>query len=589
LPERFRRPLVFVAAAIVVLTLLGMIAIPYFINRQISENRELVNDELNPMEFALADAQDSLLDVGLTAPQGDAESDFGIYSVSREEFIGSLEEALSHADALEGDDPELVREAHRLGTAYVEEIADPVNELTIAGDEDGAAAIQDRAVDPFFAADGGIEDAQAATRRQIGETLNDNAALEDASTISAAILGALGIISAAIVVALTLAIQRTGRQEAQHRALVEIEKSRLDTVIDSIADGVALFDANGLPTRVNRAGVELWGISEDEITNLRAAEVTHPNTLIDESGATMGIDDLPSSVAMRENRRVTDMLFTLKRASGEEVEILSSAAPLHDFDGKVSGAVVVWHDVTDLRSVERLKDEFLSFAAHELRTPLTIVKGYASVLGRDNSNPANREMALAISEESDRIATLINQLLDISRIEAGSLQLDVSPVTVAEVVDQVVARHRDVDPEREITIDFDSPDTRCIADPEALTQILDNLLTNARKYSNPGSPVRVHFQRDGGVVRLSVIDHGIGIPPDEIERLGEKLFRASNSKGHDGSGLGIYIARKYLELQEGELRITSEVGKGSTFSVELPCDEPVAPPAQPAESEPVEA
>jgi signal transduction histidine kinase len=197
-------------------------------------------------------------------------------------------------------------------------------------------------------------------------------------------------------------------------------------------------------------------------------------------------------------------------------------------------------------------------------------------------------MALAISEEADRIAFLINQLLDVSRIEAGSLSLEVETVRLAEIVDQVVARHRDVDPEREITIDFDSPETTCVADPEALTQILDNLIANARKYSEPGTPVSVRVESDGSLVHVSVVDQGIGIPPDEVSRLGEKLFRATNSRSHEGTGLGLFIASKYLELQNGRLDVQSELNAGSTFTIVLPCPDPAAP-VRPAEGEAVEA
>jgi PAS domain S-box-containing protein len=588
LPERYSRAILFVAAAVVVLTLIAMVAVPFYISRESSENRELVTDELNPLESALGDADDFLLDVGLTSPQGEAEGPFGSYAASRTDLLEALDEALSHSAALDAGDQAVVADAHALGNAYVNDIADPVNELTIAGDEEGAAAIQEGAAEPFLAADRAIDQAVVVTHAEIDSQLGDNEDLEEVNRVTSAALGSLGIVSAAIVVALALGSYRSRRREQDALELSEVERSRLHLVIDSISDGVAVFDRDGLPIRVNEAGVELWGLSEDEITNLRAAEVTHPNTLIDPSGRTMGIDDLPSSIAMREDRRVSEMLFTLRRASGEEIEILSSAAPLHDFEGNVNGAVVVWHDVTQLRSVEKLKDEFLSFAAHELRTPLTIVKGYASVMSRDDSDPERREMALAISEEADRIAFLINQLLDVSRIEAGSLSLEVQTVRLAEIVDQVVARHRDVDPEREITIDFDSPETTCVADPEALTQVLDNLIANARKYSEPGTPVSVRVESDGSLVHVSVVDQGIGIPPDEVSRLGEKLFRATNSRSHEGTGLGLFIASKYLELQNGRLDVQSELNAGSTFTIVLPCPDQAAP-VRPAEGEAVEA
>jgi two-component system, OmpR family, phosphate regulon sensor histidine kinase PhoR len=377
-------------------------------------------------------------------------------------------------------------------------------------------------------------------------------------------------------------------REAQDRAELsaaeaQIERGRLDAVFESMADGVAIFDKNGMPIRVNAAGERMWGIPEEEIKQLAPGEVTRPGRLLDEAGEEVGLEGLPSTIAIREDREVREMVFVLEKGE-ERMDILASAAPLHDAGGEVIGAVAVWHDVTEIRSVERLKDEFLSFAAHELRTPLTIVKGYASALARQLGDAEQKDMAQSIEEESDRIGSLISQLLDISRIEAGKLELNPRNVKVPELIEEVIERHRDVDPQREIVLNADGADFTCLADLEALKQVLDNLLSNARKYSNHGTPIQVDVETDGQVVRIAVRDQGVGIPGQEVERIGEKLFRASTSQGREGSGLGLYITRHYLEVQGGRLEIESEPGKGSTFTAVVPCpldgDSPVAPGAE---------
>ncbi|MEX2237706.1 MAG: ATP-binding protein [Dehalococcoidia bacterium] len=573
-----RRVLLYTAAGIVVLTLVAMVVVPFLFTAERNDNRQQVTEELNPLDFALGDIDDQFLAMALAASAANSEDplQFGDYEMLKATLIASLDDAATNQDAL-GEDAGEVTDVREAVDAYITDISDPIVALAAEGDFEGSQAVADGGLEPFFAVGSELQEAVTVTRAAVEETIDKNRRLDDSATIVLGALGGLGLISAAIVLALALGLDRLAGREEHARQQAELDQGRLNRIIDAMADGVALFDADGMPYRVNAAAEKMWGIPSEEIFGLGPAELTHPSRLLDSTGKEVGFDDLPSTVAMRENREVKEMVMTMERGSDRR-DILGTAAPLHDETGRVVGAVAVWHDVTELRSVERLKDEFLSFAAHELRTPLTIVKGYASVLSRNAAEAGDREMARSINEESDRISALISQLLDVSRMESGAIQeLELQDVPVGRVIEQVATRHRDVDPDREINVEHSVDGLTCRADPEALRQILDNLLSNARKYSDPGAPVYISVQTRDGQVFINIKDSGVGIPADELGRIGEKLYRASTGKGHEGSGLGMYIARRYLELHRGHMEIESEVNKGSTFTIVLPCDAGVAP------------
>lgn len=569
-----RRTLLFITAGIVLACIVIMIVLPVLLNSRSNDQRSRISEDLEPLFVALTTVDDDLLNVALTgAAVADPEnaSAQAAYETARDQLLADLTEAERGRDALDEEDRGEVDAAIAATRGFIDDVSDPSAEAAAAGDPETAAAIQSElAEERFFTADREIEEAESIVEREVEETRQDIRGLDEAQNYTLAGVGLLALLSGGLVVGLAYQVNRAVGREALARSVAEVDRERLNRVIDSMADGVALFDVNGMPVRVNAAGERMWGIPAEQIMALAPDDVTRPARVTDVEGNDVDLQGLPSTIAIREDREVREMVLVLDHG-GEKIDILASAAPIHDESGVVSGAVAVWHDVTELRSVERLKDEFLSFAAHELRTPLTIVKGYASTLSRRLSTPDEQEMARSINEESDRISGLINQLLDVSRMESGSLKFEIAEVRVQGIVEHVVSRHRDIDPGREFSVDNQADGVPCLADAEALRQILDNLLSNARKYSPASKPIRVVVSRRNEDLTIAVSDEGVGIPADELERIGEKLFRASTGRKRKGSGLGLYIARRYLEQQSGRLEIESEVGKGSTFTAVLPC------------------
>jgi signal transduction histidine kinase len=212
--------------------------------------------------------------------------------------------------------------------------------------------------------------------------------------------------------------------------------------------------------------------------------------------------------------------------------------------------------------------EFLSLVAHELKTPLTIIKGYAATLRRSLEHGEAGQMAADIEQEADRVTRLINQLLDVTRIESGRMTLRPVAIEVLDLVEDVVSRRRSRDPSSPIRIEAEEDDLVCLADEGTLRRMLDDLLLNALQYSE-GEEIVVSARRNGGNIEIAVRDRGRGIAPADLPRITEKCFRADGAEG-DGLGLGLYIASGLLSMQGGQLIVESEVGSGSTFSVLVP-------------------
>jgi signal transduction histidine kinase len=262
--------------------------------------------------------------------------------------------------------------------------------------------------------------------------------------------------------------------------------------------------------------------------------------------------------------------------TGDGRRVLSfSSAAFRDPAGNLAGGVVVFRDVTTERDVARLKDELLSMASHDLRTPAAVVKLQAQLAKRelqadelDTSKLVDRvDMIL---DQTNRFNNMLNLLMDLSRIEAGRLELIHEPMDLVESVRRVVlavqmltSRH---------TIEVDAPRTLEGAwDAARLEQVLQNLLTNAVKYSPDGGRIMVRLVADASEATVSVSDQGVGIEPDELPRLTERFYRVSGTRKLEGSGLGLYICQAIVSGHGGRLSAASDgLGKGSTFTMTLP-------------------
>ncbi len=260
-----------------------------------------------------------------------------------------------------------------------------------------------------------------------------------------------------------------------------------------------------------------------------------------------------------------------------EYQLVST--PVRTSTNEFLGRLYIFHDVSHEREVERLRNEFFSMVSHELRTPLTSIKGYVDLLqsgATGEVSPEQREFLDIIKTNTDRLVKLINDLLDLSRIDAGRLDLHLQAVDITLLARQVVNTLRPLinDKQQHVTLDL-APNTPPVwADNDRVVQILTNLISNAHKYTPSGGTIAITIRPVNDHVRVDVQDNGIGISPEDQPHLFSRFFRAKNrvTQQSPGTGLGLAITRSLVEMQGGEIFVTSTPNQGSTFSFTLPIE-----------------
>ena len=381
-----------------------------------------------------------------------------------------------------------------------------------------------------------------------------------------------GITQSLTVLVQDVTEQVRAKREIEALAQMMAERSaRLDSILGSMTDGLWVFDANGAVVDVNQSALTMFGLGsrKEAIENASFANfmIRYPD------GRPIPPPDLPQARALR-GQTVPDYLAMGRHLiTGKDVDISIAAAPIES--NGIVGAVLVLRDITALQELDRKKDEFLSVASHELRTPLTTIKGYTQLLSQtvDDLAPEERSTYLtAVLGEIDRMMGLISELLDVSRIETNRLQIHPQPIRWVEFLERRASAFRVQNPARSIVFASTARDMIVYADPDRMRQVVDNLLSNALKYSPDSSSVEVSVTIEDGFMLTRVDDRGIGIPKDEIPRLFERFHRARNvsSRYYGGLGLGLYIAKAIVEAHRGSIHVESEEGRGSRFTVKLP-------------------
>ena len=363
------------------------------------------------------------------------------------------------------------------------------------------------------------------------------------------------------------------------------ERGRLDALLESSGDGIMVLRPDMSIERLNRALASLtgwtadeavgrqhdeivvWARQSSEITLNQAMEQGWPSR---ESGATLGRTAATSRTLYVEGE--------LRRRNGSVVSVGITYAPLLARNGRLINIISTVRDITRFREADVLKDTFISVVSHELKTPVAIIKGYAETLRRPEArrNPALvEEMLESITEESDRLARLVDDLLDASRLQAGGLPFrDVEDVDLRFIARRVIERYASQASNHRLILDFvpadDFPTVR--GDPQRLEQVLDNLVSNAIKYSPRGGIVEIKGEASTVEVVISVRDEGVGIPLEEQERIFSRFHRIENpeTRAVSGTGLGLYLTRAIMQAHGGRCWVDSVPGKGATFYVALP-------------------
>lgn len=357
------------------------------------------------------------------------------------------------------------------------------------------------------------------------------------------------------------------RQLGASTSLVMEEKNKLAAVLAHMADGVLMMDTRGGVLVMNPSAVEMLGRDEAGAQEPRKVE-----------------------------RLLREGLVRAMQASGDQHEELpldggrvarAVYSAVRSEQGEVVGYVVILHDITELRRLAELKAEFVSNVSHELKTPLASVKGLAEIL-LDGAlqEKDSRRFLVSIGREVDRMARLVKDLLSLSKLESGVVKMDVRPFDVGALLDDIVtglqARAKGnrvriqvaVEPAA-FGLEGSSSDSRvwAMGDPDRVEQVVVNLLDNALRYSPSDSTIRVEVTTEEGTCRVVVIDHGIGIPTRELERIFTRFYRVDKARTREkgGTGLGLAIARQIVDRLGGNIGAISEgEGKGSRFWFTLP-------------------
>lgn len=359
---------------------------------------------------------------------------------------------------------------------------------------------------------------------------------------------------------LARAFNETAGKLAESIRLLTDERDRSAAIWSSMVEGVAVISPQERIVFSNRAFSQILGLDDIRIEGRPLVEVVRQSDLL-----------TVIKKVLREHEQVSSEIVvgTVRMRS-----FAVTAAPV--LTTGTSAAVLVLHDISELRRLERVRQDFVANVSHEFRTPLTAIQGFAeTLLGGALNDPEHRERFVQIiRDHAARLARLTEDLLKLSRIEAGKLDLEFRPVSVYRLVQSCVETVRFNADRKELVLDVRMPEglPDVQGDSNGLHEVLQNLLDNAVQYTPPGGRLEVSASREGDQVSVTVSDTGIGIPQAEQERIFERFYRvdAARSREAGGTGLGLSIARHIMEAHGGRLWVESEVGAGSRFHFSMP-------------------
>jgi signal transduction histidine kinase/GAF domain-containing protein len=384
--------------------------------------------------------------------------------------------------------------------------------------------------------------------------------------------------------------------ERQAHAETEARRALLQTVIDELPSGVYLVSGRDAKlVLANRAVTEVWGASWSYGQPMRDFLAANDIRVFHVDGRPLTLEELATLRSVQTGESVYHLQEIIVHRDGTTLPVLvnavaldplvlglSSADDTPDSSGASEPAAIVVHqDVTALKEAEQLKDEFIGIAAHELRTPLAVVKGFAQTLIVQTKRGKGPELAdwqmeaiQDIDQATSRLVELTEDLLDVTRLQAGRLELQFEPTDLVALVQRTLKRFSVTSEQHHITLKAAEEPMVVTVDPRRIEQAVSNLISNAIKYSPDGGDIEIATQEDKTprTALLCVHDNGIGIPAHQQGRIFSRFMRADNAHAHNigGTGLGLYLCRELIERHGGRIWFESVEGQGSTFYISLP-------------------
>lgn len=411
------------------------------------------------------------------------------------------------------------------------------------------------------------------------------------TTLFISLLAALAV----VIIGLLLVIHHLSRRHKAGKtgnvvlaADLRDEKIRSNIILTSIDDAVILIDMTGVIRMFNPAAATLTGWSIEDAMNIDWRSVVK---LIDDKGVPYEENRNPFIRVLTSETSLRDNEALLMSRSGKQLPVTIGVTPLRNKDQKIYGAVAIMRDVTHERKAERQRSEFISTASHEMRTPVAAIEGYLSLAMNDkvcSIDDKARQYLDKAHLATEHLGQLFQDLLNSAKAEDGRLSSRPVALELGEFMEQLSNDLKFVADKKGLLMEFvigsnsqidATADGRNVvrpyyyvtADPDRLREVVTNLFDNAVKYTDKGK-VSLGITGDENIVQIYVRDTGAGIPADDIPHLFQKFYRVDNSATRTigGTGLGLYIARKMIELYQGRIWVESTAGKGSTFFINLP-------------------
>jgi two-component system, OmpR family, phosphate regulon sensor histidine kinase PhoR len=353
---------------------------------------------------------------------------------------------------------------------------------------------------------------------------------------------------------------------------IDREKAEAEALFLSIGDGALVTDINGNVNRINKAGLKILRMEEEDILNK-----WYPDIVIaeDEQGNTLDYMERPITEVFMTGRSVSSKLY-FRSPDGTRVPVSLTVSPVIQ-KGKPIGAIEIFRDITQEVRLDRAKDEFISLASHQLRTPATGVKQYLTMILEGyvgEITDAQRRFIQTANESNDRQLRIIDDILKVAAADAGNLVLNKEKVDVALLAKTVIAEQAAKFNRKNQVVSFHATSKNVFAevDKGSFRMVLENLIDNAHKYTYAGKHIDVYVRKYKNRVVIAIKDQGTGITKADMNKLFQKFSRLQNplSVSSGGTGLGLYWVKQILTLHNGQIKVVSTPGKGTNFIISLP-------------------
>lgn len=349
------------------------------------------------------------------------------------------------------------------------------------------------------------------------------------------------------------------------RAITE-DKNKIEAILGSMQEGVIVIDKEENIILLNSSLASMLELRSEEFRERPFWEII----------AEEEINSILKQ-ALETKASASSQVFILKH---EPRNIQIQTAPITDQKEKLLGIVGVFHDITDLKKLEKVRSEFLAGVSHELITPITSIMGSVETLkdGAINDPKKRNDFFNIIDSHSRRLANLVNDILSLTQIESHEIKMNFQPVSIKEIIDDIWTLYKDKakSEKRSFKINIPPKLPPVSADPEWITLAFSNLVDNAIKFTKPKGHIKVEAEEINNFIRVDVSDTGIGIPEEHLPRIFERFYRVDKARSREmgGTGLGLAIVKHIVQANQGKITVKSQLGKGSAFSVFLPKAKP---------------